>query len=133
MGKIKGVLIDVEEQTSVKPTNGASVIEIEDALDTYYEILKCSCIDIVNREIGGKRFDIVCDDEGLFSDNVKPSAIAKGREVMLVGNLFIAGMADEEGNLTSLSQEDCDIILSHTMRAFDSKGNTWPVVRDMDY
>jgi hypothetical protein len=124
---VKGVLIDVESAL-----NGASVMEVVDELDTYYEILKCSCIDIVNRQIGEKRYDIVCDDEGLFKDQIRPSAFGRGKTVMLVGNLFIAGEANEDGELTSLSEDECMDILSHVARAFSKDGN-WPVVRDMDF
>lgn len=128
MSKIKGILIDVEEGLEAKR------MEIIDSLDTYYEILKCSCIDIANRDIGGKRYDIVCDDEGLFKDAVYPSAIGRGKNVMLVGNIFIAGVADDEGELTSLTDDDVDNIMSHVKRAYNSERNvSWPVVLGMDY
>lgn len=128
MSKIKGVLIDVEEGLEAKP------MVIIDSLDTYYEILKCSCIDIANRDIGGKRYDIVCDDEGLFKDRAYPSAIGRGKDVMLVGNLFIAGTADGEGELTSLTDDDVENILSHMKWAYNAQeGKSWQVIIGMDY
>lgn len=106
--KITGILIDVENEKF-------EVMEIDDELDTYYKILNCSCIDIVVRHIGArckKAFDIVCDDEGLFKDVHKISAIDNLGNVQFIGNIFITGTADEEGNLTSLTEYDVAYIKS---------------------
>lgn len=63
-------------------------------------------IEIVNWEIMGRRFDIVCDEEGLFFENPKISSIDDKCNVMSVGNLVVCGEADDNGRLTSLSDED---------------------------
>lgn len=105
---LRGVLVDVEKET-------ASVVEIPDELEEFYKILKCDCIDITVRAIGGKcrkKFDIVCDDEGLLKEPQKISAIDNMGNPQLVGNLFIVGGADEEGNLTSLSEYDESYLMS---------------------
>lgn len=78
---MKTVLLNVEN-------NEVKVIELEDKLEAYYENLNCNTIDIVERKIGGKLFDIVCDDEGLLKDDAKISAISDMGEAMLVGNLI---------------------------------------------
>ena len=62
MAEITGVLVNPDEKTVKKVT-------IEKSLDSYYKTLDCSCIDIVTRKIGGRRFDIICDDEGLYKDD----------------------------------------------------------------
>lgn len=106
--KLLGVLVDVENEK-------VEAMEIEDELDSFYKILNCSTIDIVVRRIGGrhkKAFDIVCDDEGLFKEPQKISAIDNLGNVQLVGNIFITGTADNEGNLTSLSESDVAYIKS---------------------
>lgn len=94
---LRGVLVDVEKET-------VSVVEIPDELDEYYRILNCTCIDIVVRRIGRKNFYIVCDDEALFKEPQKISAINNLGQPMLCGNLFIVGGEVEgiNGNLTSL-------------------------------
>lgn len=83
--------------------------KIKNDLDTYYKMIQCNCIDIVERKIGGKVFDIVLDDEGLLKENPIPSMIEKNGRIMLVGNLLICHH-DNNGNLTSLDKEDKDLI-----------------------
>lgn len=102
---IKAFYIDPESNT-------AEVRTIEDKLDTFYDLLRCRCIDIVTRKIGirGRAFNIICDDEGTFSDDPKISAIDNLGRVMLVGALLIVGQADEDGNLTSLTSNDVALI-----------------------
>lgn len=77
-----------------------------DGLDDYYKLLDCSCVDIVTRRIGNKLYDIICDDEGLLVENPIVSAVDRDNQPMLVGNLLIAGLADEDGYLTSLTDRD---------------------------
>ena len=96
------LLIDVLE-------NEVREVQAE-TLDDYYNLTKCDCIDIVQRRIGKKRYDIICDDEGLLKAGTKISAINNMGEPMLVGNLLIAGLADNKGELTSLTEEDIEYI-----------------------
>ena len=106
MKKIKAILVDVEKEN-------VKVIEIERNLDTYYKLIGCQCIDIVTRSIGGKLYDIICDDEGLFYDKPKISAIDKHFQPMLVGNLIITGVANNAGNLTSLTDDDVEHVMKY--------------------
>lgn len=102
---IYGVLLDVENKK-------VEAIEIADDLKKYYEVLNCTCIDIVQRRIGQKKFTIICDDEGLFGATPKISAIDNLGQVQLVGNLFIvASGTDEDGNLIGLSKSEAEYIL----------------------
>ena len=98
-------------------TNTAKAVDIEPSLATYYDMLGCDTIDIVNRGFGrsGKtRFDIICDDNGLFSDNPVLSAVDKDGRGMLVGSLLVVGEADDEGNETSLTDEDVRLLERYT-------------------
>lgn len=101
--KIHGVLIDAITKT-------AMVKDVDDELDAYYELLGCHTIDIVSRKIGGKYFDIICDDEGLFSEDIVVTMIDKQMNPMLVGNLFICSH-DGEGNTIGISEEDISTIV----------------------
>ena len=103
--KLTGILVDVENED-------VKVIEIEDKLDEFYRILNCDIIDIAHRYIGDKRFNIVCDDEGLFKDEPKISAIDNLGNMMLVGNLFIVSGKNYDGELHSLSEEEIKHILA---------------------
>ena len=101
---IKGVLID-----SVNGT--VSVKEISKELDAYYDILNCRCIDIARRTIGGKPFEIICDDEATLVTDPVPSAISHFGAVMLYGSLFVVRFDGKE-DVESLTDED----IAHVMK-----------------
>ena len=124
---LRGVLVDVEKET-------VSVVEIPDELDEIYRILNCSCIDIVDRRIGRKRFNIVCDDEGLYKDPQKISAIDNLGQPQLVGNLFIVGGPDQIGNLTSLTKAESDYILGRVEKMYTIKFPAgYPMLTQCEY
>lgn len=102
---MKTVLLDVLN-------DDVKVLDIEEDLDTFYDLLNCSCIDIVQRKVNGRIFDIVCDDEGLLKNEFKISAIDSMNNPMLVGNLLFFHN-DGEGNLSELSDEDVQCIIGN--------------------
>lgn len=103
---IKGLLIDV------KDVLGVNVVEFEDTLENLYKLCKCTCIDITERKVGDRFYDFVVDDEGLFNQPVIPSVFDSKRQPMLVGNALICNH-DEEGNLSSLTDEQIEILKQH--------------------
>ena len=103
----KMFLITAEETKVVKAS------ELED----YYRLIGCDCIDITTRKIGDRYLEIICDDEGLLKNNPRVSAIDNLMKPALVGNLLIAGPVDEDGELTSLSDEDISIIKDNILSA----------------
>jgi hypothetical protein len=98
-------------------TDTACECDIVDSLDVFYDMLDCGTIDIVNRGFSNskKRFDIICDDEGLLKDEPYVSAVDTRGSAMLVGALLVVGEADDEGNLTSLSGKDIEFLKRRTM------------------
>lgn len=106
---VKAVLIDVENGSARK-------VEFEYSLGNIYGLLNCDYIDIVSRAIGygrsSKRFDIICDDEGMFKISPKISAIDNLGRPMLVGNLLVTNH-DAEGNTVSLTDDECEFVLAH--------------------
>jgi len=89
------------------------VVDIKDKLDTYYDILECRCIDIVERRIGDIEYSIVCDDEGLYNEAALISMMHyRTHQPMLVGNLFICKHG-RNGELKSLSDEDVKNVEEH--------------------
>lgn len=111
MKRLTGVFVDVvNEKIELKTleTNDGSM------LDEYYKLLNCRNIDIVQRKIGGKHYDIICDDEGLLFEDWKPAMaiVDENSEIkqLLAGNLFIV-LNDNQGNLRSLTKEDAVRIL----------------------
>ena len=103
---MKALLINVME-------NNTEVVEANELKD-YYRLIGCTTIDIVNRSIKGKRYEIICDDEGTFKADPRISAIDDMGNAMLVGNLIVCGQADEEGNLTDLTEADIKHIKEFT-------------------
>lgn len=102
-------------------------------LQDYYDALGCDCFDIATRKIDGRYFDMFVDDVGLFSDNPIPSALDKDMKPMLVGNIVFANH-DNEGNTTSLLDEDIDHIRQHTMGVVDfNNKKTWDAVFPVEY
>lgn len=102
---LKSLLLDVQ--------NGeVRAIEIEDSLDAFYDALDCTCIDIVDRCVDGRWFEIMCDDEGLLKSNWTLSAIDKDGQPMLVGNLMFFH-SNDEGDLASITEDDEAFLREH--------------------
>lgn len=126
MRTIKGVLIDVKNET-------AEVTTIPANLDGYYEATQCCCITIVSRTIGGRRFDIIADDEGLLQENPKISAIDDLGKPMLVGNLFVA-QPTKDGDLRSLTDEECEWVLEHVEHMYTNRFPAgYPMLTQLGY
>lgn len=123
---MKTVLLDVYKEK-------VGIGNIEANLDCYYRLLDCTSIDIVTRKIGGKWFDIVCDDEGLFREPQKVSAINDMGEPMLVGNLLFFHN-DGEGNLTGLEDEDIEHLKRYIKRMYTEKfPKGYPMLTQCEY
>ncbi len=91
-------------------THGPRTIQRD--LKEYYALLGCRLIEMPTRRIGvrnGRRYTIICDEEGLFAEQPKISAIDNLGRPMLVGNLFIVKV-DEEGNTVGLDSNDIEHI-----------------------
>lgn len=125
MKKITGILVNPTDGTVKKAT-------IAKSLDSYYTALGCSCVDIVSRRIGKHRVEIICDDEGLLTDNPRPSATdAKGRPC-LFGSLFICDFDGVE-DVTSLPDDVIADILAHHVRTVFGYYGVWSVVYPCNY
>ena len=130
--KVRGLLIDVKSNPGK-----VKKFEIEEEnLQEFYDALDCHTIDIVQRKIGDRIFDIVCDDEGALCESPIVSAIGKDCRVMLVGNLFVCNHYKE--HLTSLSDDDAAYIVGKTMVASYAKPtervfHTNPILTDVSY
>ena len=111
---IRGFLVDPENNIAEERT-------IEKSLDSYYATLRCSCIDIVSRVIGGEHYDIICDDEGLLKEPHYISALDHYRHAALVGPLFVVNY-DGRDDVCSLSDADVDNLDFHLVNLIDEKG-----------
>ncbi len=99
----------------IKEDRGSTpqVVDIENTLKAFYETLKCELIEIPRRQINGKYFDIICDEEGLLKGR---STIAvtfddEGHDVEgLVGSLLIVN-SNDEGETVGLTDEEIALIM----------------------
>lgn len=90
---------------------GLDVTEVQaNDLEDYYRLMEIDTIDIVARKINGKYYDIICDDEALLKENPIPTVLDTEKQPMIFGNIIIAGLADETGNMTDLTDEDIERI-----------------------
>ena len=96
------LVLDVKDN-DVKPVQCSE-------LDDFYRELDADVFDIASRKIGGKYYDIFCDDMGLYREDPVISAISPKMEPMLVGNLVFANH-DDAGETTSLTEDDMDRIV----------------------
>ena len=123
--KITGYLIDPAAKK-------AAPVTIQDTLGSYYSVLGCDTIDIVRRRIGKHRYTIVCDDNGLLSDDPLISAIDLFGRVMLVGAILIVN--DDGPHLASLTADD----ISYIRRNISVQGTRrhpdgWPMLHNVSY
>ena len=111
-------------------------VDHPDDLRAFYETLDCETIDIVTRTLGGVKYDIVCDDEALLTENPIPSAInAKRDEVMLYGSILFFHN-DGEGNLAPITEDDVRNIRRHVHRfqlVDDAENGTASIVVGLEY
>ena len=108
--KLTGVIVMPDKGKAEKAT-------ITDSLDSFYNVLDCTTIDIVERRIGGKYYDIICDDEAPLKELPLVSGVDGLIRPMLFGRLFICHH-DDEGGLTSLSEEEVKAVLSNCHHGF---------------
>ena len=123
---MKTILLNVIEEI-------VQIMDVEPDLQAYYKALDCDCIDIVERKIGGKFYDVMCDDEGLFREPQKISAINDMGEPMFVGNLLFFNN-DGQGDLVGLSDKDIEHIKKHIKKMYTYKyPNGYPMLTQCEY
>jgi len=128
-GQIRAVLIDVNK-------GGAAAITIKRGdLHSWYDMIGCDLVDIVNRRIAGKPFAFICDDEALCKCDPIMSAINPAlNEPMLFGNLIVVSPdVDEDGNIMDMTEADQEYVLDHVGLAERLDGTTQLVLFDVEY
>ena len=95
---------------------------IENELETFYSLINCEYVEMYKRNINGKDFTIICDENGALKEKPIISAISHKGYTMFCGNLIIAGMPNEDGNLTNLSDKDVMLINSKFRKVIKKVG-----------
>ena len=125
---IRGFLVDPENNTAEERV-------IEKSLDSYYSLLRCDTIDIVSRSIGGKRYDIICDDEALLKAPAYASALDSGGHPALFNALFVVKF-DGRDDVTDLNDEDINNVGNHltaVMTMLDDDIISYCLLEGVDY
>ena len=104
---------------------------VEDNLKSYYKILECDMIQIIQLNINDKIYSFILDDEGKLKQNYINIFLTKKGKIIdtLVGNLIIQKYDfenDEAENLTTSDQQniqqwfdECEIIIDiSNMKAY---------------
>ena len=79
----------------------------------FAEVIGCQYIDIVKRQIGGKLYSVIFDEDGFNADDPRISLLAPHNPVQnIFGTVVIAGTEDEHGELSDLSDEDVKRIIN---------------------
>ena len=81
-------------------------------LEQMYELIGCHTIDIVTRELNGKTFSMIVDDEGLLLEKM-PSYYDEKTRTYLVGTIIIT-QYNEEGEQVGLTREEIEHIAKTT-------------------
>ena len=129
-GKIRAVFVDVYG------SERAEVIWVKPELEEYYQLLQCHTIDMPMRNIGGKSFQIICDDEGLLKSDYRVSAFGKStHEPMLAGNILIC-QYDGKEDVVGLTEEETIFVMNHVRKlkiSYNGCPESWQIIKDMSY
>lgn len=112
MKTIKCLFLNVEAGEQPKP------VDIEDNYVDYRKLIGCDWVDSAKRTINGKTFRFIVDDVGDLKKNRIPSAIDIYGRIHLFGNVVIVGEENDEGYMTSLSEEDIELIMANVIKLY---------------
>ena len=90
------------------------VIKIDaENLEAFKTLIGCRTIDIVRRNLGGKKFCVVCDDKALLREDIPPLSIySRDLFQRVYGNVIIAcEKGDELASISNIDKVRVDISL----------------------
>ena len=107
MSDIRAVFLDAKKNRDPK------VLTISTDCDALCQLIRCDTIATYIREIKGKPFRIICDDNGLIKGTPEVSAMFNSGTRAFVNNLVIVSPETSiAGDFKGLTKEDCDLIVS---------------------
>ena len=118
IGLIKVLIFNARrcDSNDISTVNKDKHFEVKSLINMPYafeDVIGCEYINIVKRTIGGKQYCIVFDDCGFYNNEPIVSLLdIRNPGKNIFGSVIIAGLEDEHGELTSLTEYDIDIITS---------------------
>ena len=97
-------------------------------LQQFYSCIGCDTVDMLEISIGGRKFDIIVDDEGRYKPLAIPSFSMPDGAVFF-GNVLFAHR-DAEGRTTGLSNDDLDILRRAVRESVKRLRPVWKSVLD---
>lgn len=123
---MRALLLDVNTQE-------VKVVDVESDIHAWYKLLDCNLVEMPERQIEGKYFTFICDEEGLLKNNSIVSVIGED-EVMIVGSVLICNTDYETCDVTDLTEEDIQLISKHIKQLIDFRsGQILTVIADVEY
>lgn len=111
--KVKVLVFHAKSYIGNKANGSEVVKEIENSASAFAAEIGCLYIDVVKRTIGGKRYNIICDDDALGDENATIALLDRqNQNNNIFGTIIIAGEEDRYGELTDLSDDDIGNIVS---------------------
>ena len=102
---MKALLMSVERQK-------AEFVDAPWDFEELYKLINCQTIELAYRTLDGKEFMFALDEEGLFVENQRISAVDRAMKPMFVGSYVVFGL-DEDNNPRYLTQEEQEILIKH--------------------
>ena len=114
--------------------------DIEPKLEDYYRVIGCELVDIIEVSVGGKQFDLIADDEGMFVPHgARPSVFTNGDQIVSVGTVIFCH-CDKNGNETGLNDGDAALLAQSIVKIEadgenekgDDRNPRWYAVRGVE-
>jgi hypothetical protein len=67
----------------------AQIVKVDGSLENYYKELGCRTIEILEAQINGKTYDIICDEEGTFKEDNPISVVDRKGNPHIVGSILV--------------------------------------------
>ena len=109
----RGAEMDINDQKDIQASKIVEYKLIPDEVQTYYDIIGCDTVEFVIKQIGGKKYRVICDEMARYKSGlIITMANPKNTNDIIIGTVVIAGM-EKRGDLTSLTNEDIKNISNH--------------------
>lgn len=79
-------------------------------LQDYYKLLNCSSVDVTNKKISDKQFNLIFDEEAELLETRRPSAMDDYGQAVLFNNLIIAGEGSFAGDFKDITDEEIEYV-----------------------